>query len=258
VVGLNPVVGIPIGPMPGCRRLLQHHRVRRRPVGHDLAGRDPGRTDSSFEAPSCCHHIPPQSDEHVDDLACLIDRAVHIAPPAGHLHGGLVHEPALADGVPAGPGGLGQQWGEPLDPAGDGAVIYFHATLGEELLDIAVRQRKAEVPADRQHDHVGREKQKPAKADPAMEAGWGRRVLMATVCLLRARSPQCNSALHFGVSMSLDGLIAQPNDKAGRLHDWIFDGETDRSGTSLRAGATGSNREAINASAGWPCGAGWR
>jgi hypothetical protein len=33
-------------------------------------------------------------------------------------------------------------------------------------------------------------KQKPANADPAMEAGWVRRVLMATVCLLRARSPQ--------------------------------------------------------------------
>jgi hypothetical protein len=33
-----------------------------------------------------------------------------------------------------------------LDPAVDGEVIYFHAALGEELLDIAVRQRKAEGP----------------------------------------------------------------------------------------------------------------
>jgi hypothetical protein len=43
-----------------------------------------------------------------------------------------------------------------------------------------------------------------------------------------------------------------------KLHDEISDGETDRSGTSLRTGATGSNREAINVAAGWPCGAGWR
>lgn len=41
-----------------------------------------------------------------------------------------------------------------------------------------------------------------------------------------------------------------------RLHDQIFDGETDRSGTSLRTGATGSNREVIDVSAGWPRGAG--
>jgi hypothetical protein len=45
---------------------------------------------------------------------------------------------------------------------------------------------------------------------------------------------------------------------AHRLHDWIFDGETDRSGTSLRTGATGSNREVVDVSAGWPGGAGWR
>jgi hypothetical protein len=64
-----------------------------------------------LEAPSRCRRIPPQSDEPVDGLPELIGRAVHVAPPAGHFTEGLVHEPALADGVPAGSGGLGEQWG---------------------------------------------------------------------------------------------------------------------------------------------------
>src|SRR6266545_4087013 len=57
--------------------------------------------------------------------------------------------------MPTGSGGLGQQRREPLDPAVDGDVIDVDAAFGEQLLDVAVRQREAQVPADRQHDHVG-------------------------------------------------------------------------------------------------------
>ncbi len=48
------------------------------------------------------------------------------------------------------------------------------------------------------------------------------------------------------VSMSLDGFIAQRNDEAGRLHDWIFTGTTERSATSPRDSASGSNRAVID------------
>ena len=51
---------------------------------------------------------PPEGDEHVDDLPGLIDRPVHVAPAAGDLHIGLVNLPAVTNGMPAGPGGLGQ------------------------------------------------------------------------------------------------------------------------------------------------------
>jgi hypothetical protein len=44
----------------------------------------------------------------IDDLAELVDGAVSVAPPAGDLHVGLIHVPAVPDGVPAGPGGLGE------------------------------------------------------------------------------------------------------------------------------------------------------
>src|SRR4030095_6780384 len=63
----------------------------------------------------------------------------------------------VTDGVPAWPGGLGEQRREALDPAVDGGVVDFHAALGEELLDVAVRQREAQVPAHREDDHLGRE-----------------------------------------------------------------------------------------------------
>jgi dihydrofolate reductase len=46
--------------------------------------------------------------------------------------------------------------------------------------------------------------------------------------------------------MSLDGFIAQLNDEAGRLHDWIFAGTTERSATSPRDSASGSNRAVID------------
>jgi hypothetical protein len=38
----------------------------------------------------------------------LVDRAVDVAPAPSHLHIGLVHLPAVADGVPAGPGSVGE------------------------------------------------------------------------------------------------------------------------------------------------------
>jgi hypothetical protein len=57
----------------------------------------------------------------------------------------------------AGPGGFGQQRREALDPPVDGDVVDLHAAFGQQLLHVAVRQRKAQIPAHRQHDHIGRE-----------------------------------------------------------------------------------------------------
>jgi hypothetical protein len=54
-------------------------------------------------------------------------------------------------------GSLGEQSGEPLHPPVDADVVDLDATLGEQLFDIAVRQAEAEIPADGEDDHVGRE-----------------------------------------------------------------------------------------------------
>jgi hypothetical protein len=85
-------------------------------------------------------------------------------PSPAWLHIRLVHLPAVADSVPAGASGLGQQRREPLDPPVDRDVVDLDTTLGEQLLDISVGQAEAQVPADGEHYDVGRE----------AEAGKGR------------------------------------------------------------------------------------
>jgi hypothetical protein len=51
--------------------------------------------------------------------------------------------PAIANLVPAGPGGLSQQRREPHDPAVDSDLVDLDPALGEELFDVAVGQPKA-------------------------------------------------------------------------------------------------------------------
>jgi hypothetical protein len=72
-------------------------------------------------------------DEHVDDLADLVNCPVHIPPPAGDLHVGLVHEPPIASSVPAGAGSPDKQWREPLHPPVHGDVVGLDPALGEQL-----------------------------------------------------------------------------------------------------------------------------
>jgi dihydrofolate reductase len=56
------------------------------------------------------------------------------------------------------------------------------------------------------------------------------------------------------MSISLDGFITGPNDSIDmplgeggeRLHDWVFGGKSERSGTSPRTSASGSNREVLD------------
>ena len=55
------------------------------------------------------------------------------------------------------PGGLDEQRSEPLHPPVDGDVVDFDAALGEQLLDVPIGQPVAQVPADRDRDHLRRE-----------------------------------------------------------------------------------------------------
>jgi hypothetical protein len=69
-------------------------------------GRDLGRADGLVEEPTGGRGVSARRDEHVDHLPELVNRAVDLAPPAGDLHIGLVHLPAVAGGTAAGPGGV--------------------------------------------------------------------------------------------------------------------------------------------------------
>ena len=81
--------------------------------------------------------------------------SIHVPPSTGDLHIGLVHLPTITRGVAAWPGGVGQQRREPLRPPVDGDVVDLDAALGEQFLEVAVGQPEPQVPADREHDHVG-------------------------------------------------------------------------------------------------------
>jgi hypothetical protein len=84
-------------------------------------------------------------DEPAHDLACLVDRAVDVAPSAGDLHVGLVDLPAVPDGTPAGTSHLAEQRREPSHPAVDGEVVDRDPAFDQQFLYIAVRQREAQV-----------------------------------------------------------------------------------------------------------------
>jgi hypothetical protein len=83
VIRFNPVVGIPIGAMPRRRQqLLQHDRVGARVVGDDLHRGDLRRDERPLEEPAGSGRIAPWGDEHVDDLAELVDGTVDAPPPS--------------------------------------------------------------------------------------------------------------------------------------------------------------------------------
>jgi hypothetical protein len=121
----------------------------------------------------------PSEDEHVNDLPELVDRSVDIAPLPGHLHLGFVDLPAVTDGVPTRPSGLGQQRREPQHPPVDRDVVNLDPALGEEFFDVAVGQAEPQVPADREDDDI----RWGSKADRVAGAGRGRRVLIPAVSL---------------------------------------------------------------------------
>src|ERR1700724_963155 len=56
-----------------------------------------------------------------------------------------------------GAGGVDQLRSEPLDPSVQGHVVDLDATLGQQILQVPVRQPEPKVPTDRQQDHLCRE-----------------------------------------------------------------------------------------------------
>ena len=70
------------------------------------------RAERCGEEPACCSKIALGGDQHVDDLAVLVDGAIHVSPFAGDLHVGLIDIPAVADQVGAWHGRVRSEWSE--------------------------------------------------------------------------------------------------------------------------------------------------
>jgi len=69
---------------------------------------------SSGEEPAGGRPVPFLRHEHVNDLPKLVDRAVEVDPPPGHLDIRFINEPSIPGSVPAGACRINQQRGEPL------------------------------------------------------------------------------------------------------------------------------------------------
>jgi hypothetical protein len=159
VVALDPIVGAPVGAVPRrYQPLLQHHRIGRCSVGDDLGGPNLGRAGGLAEEPAGGTGVPPRGDKYVTTCPnWSIARYTYRHRPATFVEVSSTNQRSVAHGVPAGSGGLSQQRREPQHPPVDGDMVDLDTPLGEQLLDVAIGQSKAQVPANRQHDHIGRE-----------------------------------------------------------------------------------------------------
>ena len=102
VIILYPVVGVLLGVMNRVRdKLVDHAKQRCCQIGGDLGGSTVNR-QRTIEERSGGTEVAPFRHIYVDDLAMLINSAVHVPPHTGDLHIRFVDEPAVPDAVPAG------------------------------------------------------------------------------------------------------------------------------------------------------------
>src|SRR6266536_3342173 len=95
-VGLNVIVCVLRGVMPGgWDHFVEHDWVSCRLVGGHLLGPDHGGLDGLPEEPPGRPRVTTWGDEHIDDLAELVDREVPGVPPPGDLDVGLINVRAV-------------------------------------------------------------------------------------------------------------------------------------------------------------------
>ena len=126
---------------------------------------------------------------------------VQVRPPSGDLHVCLVHR---SPAVPTRPGGRDELGCEPLSPPVDSDVVDFHASLGHQLLDIAIGQAVADVPPHRRREHLARDpepatpKSNPKKTPPECPAHYTRSMQQCLpVCLDWNRGTHVTARPHF-------------------------------------------------------------
>jgi hypothetical protein len=172
VVGLDRIVRVLLYRVHRRRRqLVQDAWIEPSLVGSDL-DRHGAKAQRPSEERSCCGQVTLRGQEHVDNVTVLVNRPVEIRPVAGDLDVGLVDEPPVRGSVPSGAGCLNELDSEPLHPPVHAHMIDRDTTFGEQLLDIAVGQPVAQVPADCDRDD-SRGNRKPANTEPRADIDIG-------------------------------------------------------------------------------------
>lgn len=70
-----------------------------------------------------CWSTPTFGHAHISDLAELVHSSMHVSPGSGDFDVGFVHELAVAHGVAAGSGDVGEEGSEAWYPSLDGDMI---------------------------------------------------------------------------------------------------------------------------------------
>jgi hypothetical protein len=157
VIALDPVVPILSGVMEHFwEQVIDNAQQRRGQVSGDLPWPVPSR-QHCLEEPGRSRYVAPLRHPHVDDLAMLVDRSIHVPSHSGNLHVGFIDEPSITNTAPGRPSRVDDQRGEALHPPINRHVINVDTAFREQFFDIAVGQAVAEIPAHRQQDHLRRE-----------------------------------------------------------------------------------------------------
>ena len=91
----------------------------------------------------------------LDGLAGRIDSAIQVGPVASNLQVGLIDPPRPIRTAQLAANPLIQNRCIPLDPAPDRDMIHGEVPLRHDLLQVTIRQRESQVPANAQEDdHV--------------------------------------------------------------------------------------------------------
>ena len=91
-------------------------------------------------------------NQHVEDLALVVDGTPQIHPLAGDSHHHLVEVPAIAGPRTAAAQSSRDHRSEFQHPTPDGFVRDVEPPLGEEFLDVAIAQGEAQIEPDRMLD----------------------------------------------------------------------------------------------------------
>jgi hypothetical protein len=91
-------------------------------------------------------------NQHVENLAFVIDGTPEIHPLAGDPNNHLVQMPSIARARTAPPQPPRDHRSELQHPAPDGFVGDVEPTLGEQILNVSVAEREAQVEPDRMLD----------------------------------------------------------------------------------------------------------
>ncbi|MFT6764114.1 MAG: hypothetical protein ACJAXA_002779 [Candidatus Aldehydirespiratoraceae bacterium] len=138
VVALDPVVPILGGVVEHFwKQVIDNAQQRSSQIRGDLTWSVAAR-QHRLEEPCRSWNIASFRDEHIEDVAVLVDGSVWVAPHTGGADVGFIDESAVADTVLTRVCGVDDQWCGLFHPSVDGDVIDFDAAFGGQFFDVAV------------------------------------------------------------------------------------------------------------------------